>query len=138
MAQDATAKAASKVQDLAAAAGASAQDAAAQASASAQDAAQRAVDALPSTQPAAEKERSGGFLRFLLIGIFVGAIIAIFSRRGDDEDEDFGEENWIEVKHDETGPVAAAPPTSSPAASSMAEATPSEPAAPKDKDTAEE
>lgn len=58
-----------------------------------------------------ETKSGGGFFRFLLIGLLIGAAIAWFSRgRGGDEDEDFGEENWIEVKHDETGPVAQSTP----------------------------
>lgn len=53
-------------------------------------------------KPAA-KRSGGGFFRFLVFGLIVGAVIAYFTQRGGDDDEDFGEENWIEVKHDESG-----------------------------------
>jgi hypothetical protein len=55
-------------------------------------------------------KRGGGFFRFLFIGLIVGAAIALFSRRGGgDDDEDFGEENWIEVKHEDSGAGASVP-----------------------------
>jgi len=61
-------------------------------------------------QKDAGHKRGGGFFRFLFIGLIVGAAIALFSRRGGgDDDEDFGEENWIEVKHEDTGTGASVP-----------------------------
>jgi hypothetical protein len=62
----------------------------------------------------------GGFFRFLLIGLVIGAAIAFFSgRNGDDDDEDFGEENWIEVKH-ETSDTGASVPTAVPSGAAQA------------------
>jgi hypothetical protein len=58
----------------------------------------------------AGRKRGGGFFRFLFIGLILGAAIALFSRRGSgDDEEDFGEENWIEVKHEDSGTGAAVP-----------------------------
>lgn len=65
------------------------------------------------------RKKGGGFFRFLFIGLIIGAAIALFSRRGGDEDEDFGEENWIEVKHEDTGSGAAVP-TAAPASGAEA------------------
>ena len=64
-------------------------------------------------QPAEERS-GGGFFRFVLVGLLIGALVAYFTQRGGDEDEDFGEENWIEVKHDETGTGPARPEKSAP------------------------
>jgi hypothetical protein len=71
----------------------------------AQEAATDAMDEGLPLQTESTPRRRGGFLRFLLLGLLVGGLVAFFNRGGDDEDEDFGEENWIEVKHDETGPA---------------------------------
>ncbi len=61
-------------------------------------------------EEASSGKRGGGFFRFLFIGLVIGAAIALFSRRGSGEDdEDFGEENWIEVKHEDSGTGAAVP-----------------------------
>jgi hypothetical protein len=58
----------------------------------------------------AGRKRGGGFFRFLFFGLIIGAAIALFSRRGGGEDdEDFGEENWIEVKHEDSGTGASVP-----------------------------
>jgi uncharacterized protein YbjQ (UPF0145 family) len=77
-----------------------------------------------------EEERSGGgFLRFVFVGLILGALIAYFSQRGGEDDEDFGEENWIEVKHDESGSGPAHPDQATPASSASAvepEAAPSQ------------
>ena len=73
------------------------------------------------------RKRGGGFFRFLFIGLILGAAIALFSRRGGgDDDEDFGEENWIEVKHEDSGtgasvPTAASSADAKPAAGSESE-----------------
>ncbi len=58
-------------------------------------------------EPPMEEQSGGGFWRFVLVGLIVGALVAYFTQRGGEDDEDFGEENWIEVKHDEggTGPA---------------------------------
>jgi hypothetical protein len=63
---------------------------------------------LPEEKPA-EKRSGGGSFRFVLLGLIVGGLVAYFMQRGGDDDEEFGEENWIEVKHDEagTGPARA-------------------------------
>ena len=62
----------------------------------------------------------GGFFRFLLIGLVIGAAIAFFSGRGgDDDEEDFGEENWIEVKH-EASDTGASVPTAVPTGAAQA------------------
>jgi len=64
--------------------------------------------------------KGGGFFRFLLIGLVIGAAIAFFSGRGgDDDDEDFGEENWIEVKH-EASDTGASVPTAVPSGAAQA------------------
>ena len=112
----ATAASAAKdaIDQMAAAAGSAAQQAA--------DAAVGQADSLQEALGVKPKKRSGGFLRFLLLGLAIGALIAIFSRRGDDGEDDFGEENWIEVKHDETGPAAQeAPAPAAPLASALPE-----------------
>ena len=66
-------------------------------------------------QASAEKHFGGGFLRFVLVGLILGGLIAYFRQRGGDDDEDFGEENWIEVKHDESGSGPARPEQAAPA-----------------------
>jgi hypothetical protein len=105
-----------------------------------QEGAQDAIEQLQDQLPGAKKKKKrGGFFRFLLLGLLVGAAIAFFSRRGGDDDDDFGEENWIEVKHDESGPVASAPPSA--ATSTEFTAAPeaaAEPAEPKDMTSSEE
>ena len=67
-----------------------------------------------------QSHKGGGFFRFLLIGLVIGAAIALFSRRGGgDDDEDFGEENWIEVKHEDSG-AGASVPTAAPTGAAQA------------------
>jgi hypothetical protein len=83
-----------------------------------------AADTAESVKPQArelssdEQEAKGGFLRYLVVGMIIGGLIAYFSQRaGSNDDEDFGEENWIEVKHDEAGTGPAMPESAKPAAS---------------------
>jgi hypothetical protein len=67
---------------------------------------------------AAPQRKGGGFLRYLLLGLIIGGLVAYFGQRDKGGDGDLGEENWIEVKHDNTGPAQqdATKPTPGPAA----------------------
>jgi hypothetical protein len=127
---DSTSQLAKQYTEAASAAAHQATDAASKA---AQQAIGSAEAVVAQAQPPVEKpeKKRGGFLRFVLVGLVIGAAIAFFSQRGGDDDEDFGEENWIEVKHDEagTGPAmqeSAKPATPSPTASSEPEAPPTQ------------